>query len=181
MAGGRKGNPTVIRNASTADAERILEIYAYYVVNTAISFELDVPPLDEFERRIAMTLEKYPYLVVEDDGEIRGFTYAGPFKTRAAYERSCEVSIYVDCNARGRGYGRALYEELEKQLGTRGILNLYACIASPIEEDEYLTRNSEQFHSHLGFKTVGEFHKCSYKFGRWYNMIWMEKLIGEHV
>ena len=61
-----------------------------------------------------------------------------------------------------------------------GILNLYACIASPIEEDEYLTANSEQFHAHLGFEKVGEFHRCGYKYGRWYNMIWMEKIIGKH-
>ena len=61
-----------------------------------------------------------------------------------------------------------------------GILNLYACIGYPQEEDEYLTRNSAQFHEHLGFKLIGTFTKCGYKFGRWYNMIWMEKMIGEH-
>ena len=169
-----------IRSATTADAASILGIYAHYVENTAISFEYDVPALDEFACRIASTLEKYPYLVIEDDGEILGFAYAGPFKGRAAYDRSCEVSIYLDHNARGRGFGRALYEELENRLKAMGILNLYACIGCPIVEDEYLTRNSEQFHAHLGFEKVGEFHKCGYKFGRWYNMIWMEKIIGEH-
>ena len=61
-----------------------------------------------------------------------------------------------------------------------GIRNLYACIGDPVEEDEYLTRSSEQFHRHLGYTKVGEFHLCGYKFGRWYNMIWMEKLIGDH-
>ena len=62
-----------------------------------------------------------------------------------------------------------------------GILNLYACIAYPEEEDEYLTKNSVRFHEHLGFKEAGRFHKCGYKFNRWYDMVWMEKLIGEHV
>ncbi|MBQ5675892.1 MAG: GNAT family N-acetyltransferase, partial [Lachnospiraceae bacterium] len=80
----------------------------------------------------------------------------------------------------GCGYGRKLYEALERALVDQGILNLYACIAYPIVEDEYLTKNSAQFHAHLGYKTVGEFYKCGYKFGRWYNMIWMEKLIGKH-
>ena len=61
-----------------------------------------------------------------------------------------------------------------------GILNMYACIGYPDNEDEYLTKNSAEFHSHIGFVQVGEFHKCGYKFGRWYNMIWMEKIIGEH-
>ena len=171
----------VIRSASTADAARILNIYAYYVVNTAITFEYEVPTLCEFRGRVKNTLERYPYIVIEEDGKIVGYAYAGPFKERAAYDRSCEVSIYLDRDSRGRGYGRALYEELEKRLASRGILNLYACVASPIEEDEYLTDDSEQFHARLGYKRVGEFHQCGYKFGRWYNMIWMEKLIGEHV
>ncbi len=62
----------------------------------------------------------------------------------------------------------------------QNILNLYACIGYPEQEDEYLTTNSADFHSHLGFVKVGEFHQCGYKFGRWYHMIWMEKIIGEH-
>ena len=169
-----------IRSANVDDAVRLLDIYSYYVENTAISFEYDAPKLEEFEGRIKKTLEKYPYLVIEEDGEIQGYAYAGPFKGRAAYDHSCEISIYLDRNARGKGYGRALYEELSKKLAEMDILNLYACIAYPIEEDEYLTRNSEQFHAHLGFVKVGEFHKCAYKFGRWYNMIWMEKIIVEH-
>lgn len=171
----------IIRSASTADAAQILDIYSYYVERTAITFEYEVPSLDEFTARIARTLEKYPYLVVEDDGAIVGYAYAGTFKDRAAYDRSCELSIYLAHGSQGKGYGRALYEELERRLRELGILNLYACIGSPIVEDEYLTNNSEQFHAHLCFVRAGEFHKCGYKFGRWYNMIWMEKLIGEHV
>ena len=70
---------------------------------------------------------------------------------------------------------------MEQRLKEMGILNLYACIAYPEVEDEYLDKNSVLFHEHLGYVKVGEFHKCGYKFGRWYNMIWMEKIIGEHV
>lgn len=76
--------------------------------------------------------------------------------------------------------GGAIYEALEKALRDMGILNLYACIGSPECDDEYLTANSADFHAHLGFVKVGEFHQCGYKFGRWYNMIWMEKVIGGH-
>ena len=76
--------------------------------------------------------------------------------------------------------GRRLYEALVDQLRSMGILNVYACIGYPQQEDEYLTKNSEQFHRHLGFETVGTFHHCGYKFGRWYDMIWMEKMIGSH-
>ena len=170
----------IIRNARTEDAGRILEIYAYYVENTAISFECDVPALENFKNRMLRTMEKYPYLVAEEDGVVQGYAYAGAFVGRKAYEYSCEMTIYIDKAARGRGYGRKLYEALELLLKDKGILNLYACIGDPVEEDEYLTRKSEQFHKHLGYKKVGVFNKCGYKFGRFYNMIWMEKIIGEH-
>ena len=170
----------LIRSASVEDAPRLLEIYGYYVKNTAITFEYDVPGPEEFSSRISNTLQKYPYLVMEEKGSIRGYAYAGPFVGRAAYSHSCEVTIYLDKDAKGKGYGRLLYEALENKLKAMGILNLYARIGSPVEEDEYLTKNSEQFHEHLGFVKVGEFHKCGYKFNRWYNMICMEKIIGVH-
>ena len=170
----------MIRSAVPEDAERLLEIYAYYVSHTAISFEYEPPSAAEFRRRIENTLRQYPYLVLEEEGAIQGYVYAGVFKGRAAYARSCEVSIYVDRHAKGHGYGRKLYEALEEKLKAQGILNLYACIADPIAEDEYLTRNSELFHQHLGYRKVGDFHRCAFKFNRWYNMIWMEKMIGEH-
>jgi phosphinothricin acetyltransferase len=167
----------MIRNATENDAGRLLEIYSYYVTDTAISFEYEVPTVEEFRKRITHTLEKYPYLVLEENGVIKGYAYAGVFKGRAAYDHCCEVTIYLDGDAKGKGYGRALYGALEEELRKRGIINLYACIADPIKEDEYLTRNSEQFHRHMGYTKVGEFHRCGYKFGRWYNMIWMEKII----
>ena len=170
----------MIRSATKEDARRLLDIYAHYVERTAISFEYEAPSLQEFEGRMANVLKKYPYLVLEEDGVIQGYAYAGPFVGRAAYDHSCEVTIYLDHNAKGRGYGRMLYQVLEERLKAIGILNLYACIGVPEVEDQYLTRNSEEFHGHMGFSKVGEFHKCGYKFGRWYNMVWMEKIIGEH-
>ncbi len=169
-----------IRDAKIADAERLLEIYDYYVQNTAISFEYDTPSLDEFTARMEKTMKRYPYLVIEKDGHIEGYAYAGTFKDRAAYDRSCETTIYIDHNVRRSGMGRMLYEALEERLKSIGILNLYACIGYPEIEDKYLTKNSAQFHEHLGYSKAGVFHKCGYKFGRWYDMIWMEKIIGKH-
>ena len=169
-----------IRDAETADAERLLEIYDYYVRNTAISFEYDTPSLEEFTGRMKNIKARYPYLVIEMDGRIEGYAYAGVFKARAAYDRSCETTVYIDHDKRNSGMGRMLYEALEERLRALGILNMYACIGYPEKEDEYLTKNSAGFHEHLGFIKVGEFHKCGNKFGRWYNMIWMEKIIGEH-
>ena len=85
----------IIRTATANDAEAILNIYAYYVENTAITFEYDVPTLEEFTQRIENTLKKYPYLVAEKDGEILGYAYAGVFKDRAAYDWSAETTIYL--------------------------------------------------------------------------------------
>lgn len=169
-----------VGNAELKDAERLLEIYDYYVKNTAITFEYTTPTIEEFRGRMEKTMQKYPYLVAEKDGVIAGYAYAGAFVGRAAYDWSCETSIYLDKNARRCGIGKTLYAALEKELKKMGILNMYACIGYPDNEDEYLTKNSAEFHSHIGFTQVGEFHKCGYKFGRWYNMIWMEKIIGEH-
>ena len=169
-----------VRDAKIEDAARILEIYAYYVEYTVISFEWDVPSLEEFENRMRDIMKKYPYLVIEQDGKIEGYAYAHAFVGRAAYDWSSELTIYLDHNARKGGLGRRLYEELADRLKKMGILNLYACITCPDREDEYVTRNSMEFHSHLGFRQVAEFRSCGYKFGRWYNMIWMEKMIGGH-
>lgn len=169
-----------IRNVLIADTEALLEIYAYYVESTAITFEYDVPSLEEFQNRIENISKKYPYLVLLQENEIIGYAYAGAFVGRAAYARSVELTIYLRKDVRGCGYGRILYETLEKKLKEQGYLNLYACIGYPVEEDQYLTKNSAEFHEHLGFKKAGEFYKCGYKFGTWYNMIWMEKIIGNH-
>lgn len=121
----------VVRDAVLEDAERILEIYDYYVKNTAISFEYDTPSLAEFRGRMKKTMQRYPYLVILRDGRIEGYAYAGPFVGRAAYNRSCELTIYLDYKARKCGMGRMIYEALEEKLRDMGILNLYACIGYP--------------------------------------------------
>ena len=136
----------MIRIATEADASVLLAIYAEYVKNTAISFEYDIPSVEEFRIRIHGTLEKYPYLVCIRDGEIAGYVYVSEFHHRIAYARSVETSI-VTC---------------------------------PDGDDPYLTRNSFDFHQHMGYRPVGEFHKCGYKFGRWYNVAWLEKFLSEH-
>lgn len=169
-----------IRAASPADGAELLAIYAPYVKNTAITFDYDVPLLDEFVLRMEAILKKYPYIVAVSDGEIVGYAYADTFKDRAAYDWSVETTVYVKSGHKRAGVGRALYTALEERLRAHGILNMYACIAIPDSEDEYLPRDSQLFHRQMGFQTVGEFHKCGFKFGRWYNMIWMEKLIGTH-
>ena len=166
-----------IRSARACDAGQLLSIYGWYVENTAITFEYEVPSAEEFAARIEKTLRFYPYLVIEEEGRILGYAYAGPFKERAAYDWSCEMSIYVDRHEKGRGLGRKLYEALEAELKKMGLLNLYACIGVPRGEDPYLTMDSVRFHERMGYVLVGTFHRCGYKFDRWYDMVWMEKQI----
>lgn len=170
-----------LRTAAVSDAEEILAVYAPYVKATAITFEYDVPSLAEFTGRIEKTLQKYPYIVAERAGEILGYAYTGAFVGRAAYDWSAEVTIYLKEEQRKNGLGRKLYAALEDISKAQNITNLNACIGYPKEDDEYLTKNSAQFHAHMGYRMVGTFHKCGYKFGRWYDMVWMEKMIGHHV
>ena len=169
-----------IRDVRVDDLPRLLEIYSHFVEHTAISFEYVTPSLTEFRRRMDDICAKYPYLVAEVDGLPMGYAYAKPFVGRAAYGWGCELTIYLDPTAQKCGLGRALYETLEERLKRQGILNLYACIGWPEREDEYLNRNSADFHAHMGFALIGHFHRCGYKFSRWYDMVWMEKIIGDH-
>lgn len=170
-----------LRIADESDAAELLEIYAPYVLNTAITFEYEVPSLAEFQKRIRSTLLKYPYILAEEDGKIIGYAYAGAFKGRAAYDWAVETTVYVRSDMKRRGIGRALYAELERLLKQQNILNTNACIAYTEHEDEYLTNDSVRFHTYSGYKHVGKFHKCGYKFGRWYDMVWMEKHLGKHI
>lgn len=167
-----------IEMVSESDAAELLEIYAPYVEETAISFECVAPTLKDFTQRIKTIREKYPYIkAVDDEGCIVGYAYAGTFKPRAAYDWSVEASVYVRREKRKQGVGRLLYEELAARLKEQGIRNMYACIASPIGDDEHLTNASQLFHEKMGFTLCGTFHKCAYKFGKPYNMIWMEKFL----
>jgi len=170
-----------IRKANPADAPQLLEIYAYYVQNTAISFEREVPSVREFSARIENTLKKYPYFVAEADKEIVGYTYAGRFKKQAAYDWSVETTLYIREKNRREGIGTMLYERLESALKAQGILNLNACIAYTQTEDAHLTNDSVAFHQKCGYRLAAHFHACGYKFDRWYDMVWMEKMIGEHL
>ncbi len=172
-------NDICIRTATTADAPALLDIYAPYVRTTAISFEYEVPSLGEFEGRISNTLSRYPWIVAEIKGTVLGYAYASAFHPRKAYQWCAEASIYVAQNERGRGLGAMLYSALEERLKKQNILLLYACIARPPKEDEHLTLASIRFHTCMGFHTVGEFPRCGFKFGRWYDMVWMEKRLAE--
>ena len=169
-----------IEKVTIEDAEELLAVYEPYVRDTAVSFEYVVPSVEDFADRILQISAKYPYIKAVEDGKIIGYAYANTFKGRKAYDWSVETTVYVRKDAKRNGTGRRLYECLEQSLMKMGVLNMNACIASAKVEDEFLTNDSMYFHSRMGFTEVGRFHNSGYKFGRWYDMIWMEKLIGSH-
>lgn len=163
----------LIRMATIKDAKEILKIYEPYVKETAITFEYTVPSVEEFEQRIAKITKRYPYLVALKDGIVVGYAYASAFKERAAYDWAVETSIYINREKRGSGVGKLLYRKLEELLRKQNILNVNACIAYP-------NPGSIAFHEKFGYQTVGHFSQCGFKLNRWYDMIWMEKILAEH-
>ena len=160
----------IIRPVQLSDAETIRAIYQPYVTETAITFEVDVPTVQEFEGRITKTLTKFPYLVAEVDGKVVGYAYASTYYARDAYDWTTELSIYVAKEARGQGIGSALYTALEEELQARGYLRFLACIAVPNEA-------SISMHEKRGYVQVAHFPKIGYKFNKWHDIVWMQKTI----
>ena len=142
----------IIRTVTEKDAHELLEIYRPYVEDTAITFEYDVPSVEEFSDRI---------------------------RRRAAYDWSVEVTVYVKKGLHHKGIGAKLYSALEKLLAAQHITNLYACVAYPEKEDEYLTFDSVKFHEKMGYAIVGTFHRCAFKFNKCYHMVWLEKILTQ--
>ena len=174
-------NPSLaIRFASPADAEALVAIYAPYILKTAITYEYEIPSTAEFARRIETYSAKYPYLVAELNGTPVGYAYACPLGSRPAFDWAVETAIYIREDCKGMGIGKALYEKLEAILRSMGIRTMTAAVASVDHDDLYLTNASIAFHLRMGFSPVGTFHHAGCKFGRWYDLTWLEKAIGEY-
>ena len=161
-----------IREVTPEDVLSITDIYNYYIENTVITFETDLISCDEMRSRIlALTNEGFPYLVAEDeDGRIIGYCYAHGWKTKAAYSRSWENTIYLRPDSCHRGTGNLLMETLIQCCRERGVHVLIACITGG-------NTSSIRFHSSLGFKEASHFHEVGYKHGRWLDVIDMELIL----
>lgn len=171
-----------VRLAVPEDAAALADIYAPYVQSTAITCEYEMPTVEEFARRIAHTRERYPYLVAELGGRPVGYAYVGPLNARQAYDWSVETSIYLSRDVQHQGLGGRLHAVLKDCVAAMGMTNMCALIAVPHgADDEYLTRNSQDFHTHMGYRLVGTFDRCAQKFGRWYDMCWMELVLRVRV
>ncbi|MDG4477795.1 GNAT family N-acetyltransferase [Streptococcus parasuis] len=163
----------VIRNAQVEDAANLVAIYAPYVEKTAITFETQVPAVEDFANRIEKILKKFPYLVAVEEGQIVGYAYASTYYARAAYDWTVEMSVYVQKEARGKGIGTLLYTALEEELTARGFKNFLACIALP-------NLASIALHEKRGYQQVAHFKKVGYKFGTWHDIVWLQKsLVGD--
>jgi L-amino acid N-acyltransferase YncA len=157
--------PPLIRVAQESDAERMLDIYAPIVTETAISFESVPPTLGEFRQRIRSVLDLHNWLVMEDEHAILGYAYAAKFRPREAYQWTAEVTVYVASPHHKRGIAQALYTSLFAALRLQGFSNAIAAIALP-------NLPSARLHEKLGFEPVGIFDSVGYKMGRWHDVGW---------
>jgi L-amino acid N-acyltransferase YncA len=153
------------------DAAACSEIYAPFVLDTAISFEEQPPEADEMRRRIEETTTCYPWLVAEDDGRVAGFAYASQHRQRAAYRWAVDVAIYVEAAQQRHGIGRALYEALFELLAAQGFRIACAGIALP-------NPASIALHERLGFQPVGVYRRIGFKAGAWYDVGWWQLALG---
>ena len=158
-----------LRIATPNDAAAALSIYSQYI-HTPVTFEYELPPQEEFARRIGDTLKRYPYLACADSGRLCGYAYAHRFGERAAYQWSAELSIYLDAGATARGIGRTLYSALIELLRRQGIRTVCGCVTTP-------NPRSEKLHAKLGFRKVGTFRRSGYKNGGWHDVTWFEREI----
>jgi len=159
-----------LRVAQEEDAPALLEIYRPYVLNTTYTFEGEVPDEEEFRSRIRTFREGYPYLILQDGGEIIGYAYAHRYRERAAYAWDAELSIYLRQGLGGHGYGKLLYTALERLLARQNVVNLYALVTVPNEASDHL-------HQHCGFRLVGTMDRAGYKLGGWHGIRCYEKRI----
>ncbi|HEY7048491.1 MAG TPA: GNAT family N-acetyltransferase [Jatrophihabitantaceae bacterium] len=162
----------MIRDASAEDAAACAAIYAPYVTDTAISFEVDPPPPDEMAERIADAQRSHAWLVLVDEEHVVGYAYGSPYKVRPAYRWSCEVSVYLELGRRRTGAGRALYSALFDRLADRGYRTLVAGMTLPNDA-------SAGLHRAMGFEPIGTYRRIGWKNGTWHDVAWTQRVLTE--
>lgn len=162
-----------IRVATPKDGAALLNIYKWYIENTAVTFETEVPSVEEFERRIENTLVRFPWLVCEIDGAVAGYAYASKHRERAAYQWSADLSIYVDAKFHRKHIATALYQVSVETLRLQGYYTAFAGVTTP-------NPKSEAFHADYGFDTVGVFENVGYKLGQWWGVKWFKYALTDY-
>jgi L-amino acid N-acyltransferase YncA len=164
-----EGN-SLIRPASSGDAEACQAIYAPFVTNNWVSFELSVPTCAEMESRIASYGASHAWLVAEIDRQVAGYAYGSPHRTREAYSPSCDVAVYIDPAFARRGIGRSLYAALMPTLKAKGSHAAFAGIALPNDA-------SIALHEACGFTPIGIYREVGWKMGGWRDVGWWQRLL----
>ena len=163
----------LLRPSTEADLPGITAIYSHHVLHGTGTFETEPPTLADMRTRRADVLAKgLPYLVAVDGDKVLGFAYCNWFKPRPAYRFSAEDSVYVAPDAHRGGIGRVLLAELALQAEKAGIRKLIAVIG---DSDNH---GSVGVHRAAGFTDVGILKSCGWKFGRWLDVVMMEKTLG---
>ena len=156
-----------VRLATTADGPACAAVYAPYVTGTSISFELVPPDGAEMATRIARTIDRTPWVVVEVDGVVRGYAYGTRHRDRAAYDWTVETTVYVDRDFARRGIGRIAMSAVLAILRLQGAHLAVAGVTPP-------NPASVALHEALGFTRVGAFEAIGWKFGRWHGVEWFQ-------
>jgi L-amino acid N-acyltransferase YncA len=156
---------TKIRFATPADASTVAEIYGPFCEDSPITFETERPAIAEIENRIRRIVERFPWLICENEKEVIGYAYAGPHRDRAAYRWCVDVAIYLSGNRRGQGFGTALYTVLFELLRIQGFFRAYAGVTLP-------NPASIRLHQRLGFEAVGIYKQVGYKANAWHDVSW---------
>ena len=163
-----------LRPVKVEDAKALLAIYAPCIFNSHISFETEIPSIQDFEERIKKVCAKFPYYVAEFQGRVVGYAYASTFRERSAYNWALETSVYIAEDFHGSIHSPAklLYEKLFADLKARDIKQVLGVISLPNDK-------SVRFHEKMGFKTVGTFQSVGFKMGKWWDVVFMTKFLED--
>ena len=160
----------IIRNVLISDIPQVVEILNYYVGNDSCTFQINPYTISEISEKIAEITKVYPYIVMEEDNEVIGFAYASRWREKQAYDKSAETTIYLNPQQKHRGLGKILYQELIEQLRQKNFRLLVACLTLP-------NPSSVRLHESLGFEKAGEFRDAGYKFNRWCDVGFWQKVL----
>ena len=163
----------MIRPIRRGDIKECVTLYNRYITETTATFELEPLTEEAFAARVETLCRTYPYLVCEDDdGHVVGYAYLSPYAERAAYRFTCDISIYLAMDERGKGYGRLLYEALEAEAYRRGFFSIVAVVTGE-------NTASMAFHERMGYALMAEFPRMGFKFDRWLSVRYYRKMLRD--
>lgn len=157
----------IIASVDTNDYQQIVDIYNYYILNSTCTFEISTITVADMDKRITHITSKYPFVVLKDESKVIGYAYLHELNEREAINISCEVSLYMDNDYRGKGLAKLLMEDMIRQAKQKGMKNIVALITSE-------NTNSINFHYKYGFKKVGTLTDIGFKFNRYLSLDYLQ-------